>query len=166
MTEKGVVKDKRSGKLALVAHCILNQNSRVFGLAEKAGMINEIVRFFMRNNVGVVQMPCPELVYAGLSRAPKTREQYDNLRFRKTCRKIAEQLAEQISEYRRQKIKLKVVIGVDGSPSCGVRDSGILIEELRLALDKIGISAPFYGVSYKHLKSAIHKLDELIKSAV
>jgi predicted secreted protein len=166
LTEKGVAKDKRSGKIVLVAHCILNQNSRVFGLAEKSGMINEIVRVLMRNNVGVVQMPCPELVYAGLSRAPKTREQYEDLKFRKVCRKIAEELAKQISEYVQHEIKLKVVIGVDGSPSCGVKDSGILIEELRSALDKIGVCAPFYGVSYKRLKEDAHKIDELIRLAV
>jgi len=156
--------DRRGRRLALVAHCVLNQNSRVFGLAERASMIGEVVRVLMRNGVGVIQMPCPELVYAGLSRAPKTREQYDNLRFRSLCRKIAEQLAEQISEYERNEIRLKVVIGVDSSPSCGVNENpGILVEELRLALNKVGVSAPFYGVNYRRLKDDAHKLDKLIK---
>jgi len=164
---KIVVEDKRSRKLALVAHCILNQNSRVFGLAERAGMINGIVRVLMRNDVGVIQMPCPELAYAGLSRQPKTKEQYDNARFRKLCRKISKDLAEQINEYRKYEIDLVAVVGVDGSPSCGVnRNSGILIEELRSAFDKMGISALFYGINYRYLKEDAQKLEELVKSEV
>ncbi|MGB9741120.1 MAG: CD3072 family TudS-related putative desulfidase [Candidatus Bathyarchaeia archaeon] len=156
--------DGRGRRLALVAHCILNQNSRVFGLAKRAGMIGEVVEVLMRYGVGVIQMPCPELVYAGLSRVPKTRVQYDDLRFRGLCRKIAEQLVEQISEYERHGIRLKVVVGVDGSPSCGVNgNSGILIEELRLALDKVGVSVPFYGVDYRRLRNAACKLDRLVR---
>ena len=38
--------DKRSGKIAIVAHCILNQNSRVSGLAKRSSIITEIVEYF------------------------------------------------------------------------------------------------------------------------
>ncbi|MGB9676655.1 MAG: CD3072 family TudS-related putative desulfidase [Candidatus Bathyarchaeales archaeon] len=155
--------DKRSNKLALVAHCILNQNSRVFGLAEEAGMIREVIEVFMRNNVGVIQMPCPELAYAGLSRTPKTREQYDTLEFRRICKKVAEELTRQISEYKRHGITLNVVVGVDGSPSCGVKNSGIFIEELRLALDKVGVSAPFCEIDLKSPKESVTQIEKLIK---
>jgi len=36
-------KDKRSGRIAVVAHCILNQNSRVLGLAERSGARAKVV---------------------------------------------------------------------------------------------------------------------------
>lgn len=157
--------DKRSNKLALIAHCILNQNSRVFGLAEEAGIVMEVIEAFMRNNVGVIQMPCPELAYAGLSRAPKTREQYDTLEFRSLCKKIAEELALQISEYKRHGILLKVVVGVDGSPSCGVKNHGIFIEELRLALGKVGFSTPFFEIDLKSLKESVAQIEKLIKQS-
>lgn len=40
---KKLLKDKRSGRIAIVAHRVLNQNSRVLGLAERPVMIAEIV---------------------------------------------------------------------------------------------------------------------------
>jgi predicted secreted protein len=155
--------DKRGKRLALVAHCILNQNSRVFGLAEEAGIIREVLEVFMRNNVGLIQMPCPELAYAGLSRAPKNREQYDNLEFRSLCKKIAEELAKQVSEYERHGTMLKVVVGVDGSPSCGVKNKGIFIEELRLSLNKVGVATPLFEIDLKSLKESVAQIEKLIK---
>jgi len=57
----GMISDKRSGKIALIAHCILNQNSRASGLAERSSVITEILKFLVQNEIGVIQMPCPEL---------------------------------------------------------------------------------------------------------
>jgi len=162
-------KDKRSGKIALVAHCILNQNSRVLGLAERSSVIAEIVEFLMRNETGIIQMPCPELSYAGLLRKPQAKDQYNNVMFRRHCRKIAKELADQIQEYKKCGIKLKLVIGVAGSPTCGVnetskeKDLGIFIEELRFALDEKRISAPFCGIHYECLKEDIAKLKKYIE---
>ena len=161
-----MTKDKRSKKLALVAHCILNQNSRVSGLAERSSSITEIIEFLTQNGIGIIQMPCPELVYAGILRPSKTKEQYDNATFREQCRKIAKKLANQIQEYEKGGIKLKLVIGVDGSPSCGVSEtSGILMEELRSVLAEKRISAPFHGICYERLKEDITKLEKSIKTA-
>lgn len=162
MKNKKTFEDYRGGKLALVAHCILNQNSRVFGLAKEAGIIHEVIEVFIQNDIGVVQMPCPELAYAGLERTPRTREQYDNLEFRRVCRQIAKEIARQVGEYERHGIKLKVVVGFDGSPSCNAKDSGILIEEMRFALDKIGVSAPFCDVDIKNLKECVAEIRRLI----
>lgn len=162
-------KDNRSGKIALVAHCILNQNSRVFGLAERSSAITEIVDFLIRKDLGVIQLPCPELVYAGISRSPQTKEQYDTAVFRKHCRKIAEDVAKQIQEYEKCGIRLKLVIGVAGSPSCNVSDdqgaenSGIFMEELHHALSKRGISAPFYGIRYNRLPEDLAELEKIVR---
>jgi len=156
-------KDKRSGKITLIAHCILNQNSRALALAERSSVITEIVEFLTRNEIGIIQMPCPELAYAGVLRQPQTQDQYDNVTFRRLCREMAKEVANQIQEYDKCGIKLKVVIGVDGSPSCGVKDSGILMKELHLALDKRRISVPFYGVHNKRLKDDVIELGKYIK---
>ena len=164
MDANSMFKDKRSGKIALIAHCILNQNSRASGLAERSSVITEIAEFLTRNEIGIIQMPCPELAYAGVSRQPQTKDQYDNVTFRRQCRKIAEELANQIQEYAKCGIKLKLVIGVDGSPSCGVNEtSGILTEELRFALDNRKISVPFYGIHYECLKDDVVKLRRYIE---
>jgi len=167
---KSVTKDKRSGKLALVAHCILNQNSRALGLAERSSVITEIVEFLARNELGIIQMPCPELAYAGVSRLHQTREQYDNTAFRMHCKKIAEELASQVQEYEKSRIRLKIVLGVDGSPSCGVNEtlnmkvSGIFMEELHSALTKGKIAVPFYGTRYDRLSWDLANLRKLIRS--
>jgi len=127
-------------------------------------VINEIVEFLICREIGIIQMPCPELAYAGVARQPQTREQNDNARFRGCCRKIAEEIANQMQEYAKGGVKLKIVLGVDGSPSCSVnKNSGIFMEELRLKLDERGISALFYGISLEHLKDDIAELEKHIE---
>ena len=164
MDANNMLKDKRSRKIAIVAHCILNQNSRVFGLAERSSAIAEIVEFLILNNMGIIQMPCPELTYAGILRKSQTKDEYGNIMFRNHCRKIAEETVKQIQEYSKGKIKATIIIGVDGSPSCGITDSGILIEELRFMLKKKGFTVPFYGIRYKRLSEDLAKLRKLIRN--
>ena len=178
---KKLFKDKRSGRIAIVAHCILNQNSRVLGLAERSSMITEIVEFLMRKKMGIVQMSCPELIYAGVSRQPQTKDQYDTAMFRSHCRKIANEIVDQIQDYEKCGISTEIVIGVDGSPSCGVNEtskgstcenmskhervkgSGILIEELHFALKERKISIPFYGIRYERLAEDLANIEKLLK---
>lgn len=156
--------DKRSGKIALVAHCLLNQNSRAVGLAKRSSIINEIVEFLVRKEIGIIQMPCPEFAYAGALRQPKTREQYNNAKFRKCCRKMTEDIANLVQEYAKTGVKLEIVLGVEGSPSCSVNEiSGIFMEELRSKLDKLGISVPFYGISLERLKDDMAELERLVE---
>ncbi|MGQ9726059.1 MAG: CD3072 family TudS-related putative desulfidase [Candidatus Bathycorpusculaceae bacterium] len=156
--------DKRSGKIALVSHCLLNQNSRAIGLAKRSSVINEILEFLMCNEIGIIQLPCPELAYAGALRKPKTKEQYDNTEFRGYCRKMADEIANQMQEYEDCGVKLKIVLGVDGSPSCSVNETlGIFMEELRFNLDKRGISVPFYGIRLERLKNDTAELEKHIK---
>lgn len=49
-----MIQDRRSRKIVVVAHCILNQNSRVRGIAYYVGMINEIVDVIRKHEVGVI----------------------------------------------------------------------------------------------------------------
>jgi predicted secreted protein len=155
--------DERSGKIALIAHCILNQNSRAAGLAERPSMITEILKFLASNEIGAIQMPCPELAYAGALRAPQTESQNNDTTFRRQCKRIAQEIADQIRQYEEHEIRLKLIIGVDGSPSCSVHNSGIFMEKLRLALNKRGITAPFYDIHYRSLNKDIMKLKKLIE---
>lgn len=123
MEANGMLKDKRSGKIAIVAHCILNQNSRVLGLVERSGAITEIAEFLLHNEMGIIQMPCPELTYAGLLRKAQTRDQYDTAMFRRHCKRIVKEIVNQFQQYEKSGIKIRIVIGVDGSPSCGVNET-------------------------------------------
>lgn len=176
-----LVKDKRSKKIAIIAHCILNQNSRVLGLAERSSMITEIIKFLICNDIGVIQMSCPELIYAGILRTGQTKDQYDTRMFRSHCEKIAREIVDQIQEYAKCGVKTRIVIGVDGSPSCGVNEtstgnpcqntlkhkrikaSGILIEKLRFALKERNISIHFYGIRYERLPEDLAQIEKLLK---
>jgi len=108
-------------------------------------------------------MPCPELAYAGALRAPQTESQNNDTTFRRQCKRIAQEIADQIRQYEEHEIRLKLVIGVDGSPSCSMHNSGIFMEKLRLALNKRGITAPFYDIHYRSLNKDIMKLKKLIE---
>jgi len=176
-----MLKDKRGGNIAVVAHCILNQNSRVLGLAERSSAITEIVEFLIRNDMGIIQMPCPELSHAGILRKEQTRGEYDSAAFRKGCRKITTEIVDQIREYSKAGIKTKIIIGVDGSPSCGVNKTskknsckkmaesqsvkglGILMEELCLELRKRKVSIPFYGIRYERLSEDLDEMEGLLR---
>ena len=180
------MKDARSGKIALVAHCILNQNCRVFGLAKRPAVITEILNLLERNSYGIVQMPCPELTFTGLRRWSQTREQYDTPMFRNHCRKIAVGLVDQIQQYMDCEMKVAVVIGVEGSPSCGVSETssgytggkvreikrirkkrvkkrGIFMEELVSEMEKRHIVVPLFGVDDKRIRENVDKLAELLE---
>jgi len=63
--------DARSKNVLFVAHCILNQNSISDGTADYPGYIREILELLVRYDVGIVQMPCPELHCLGLDRKNK-----------------------------------------------------------------------------------------------
>ncbi len=157
--------NKRSGKIAIVAHCLLNQNSRAQGLAKKPNtIIKEVINFFMHNNIGVVQMPCPEITYAGVLREPQTREQYNTSLFRGHCKKIAKDTFQIIKRYNSHGIKTVFILGVEGSPSCGVNEfSGILIEELKKLLTKNQLTIPIYGIHLENPKNDINNLEKLYR---
>lgn len=178
--------DKRSGKLVLVAHCILNQNSKVLGLAQHSNMIFEIVELLMEKDYGIIQMPCPELTFAGLLRWSQTREQYDTSMFRRHCRKIAIQLVDQIIEYVKNGMEVPAIIGIEGSPSCGINRTyvgykggdagkagrakkkltekpGIFIEEIVSEAEKRGLSISLCGLDEKRIKQSMKKILLVLK---
>lgn len=82
-----MVEDKRSKKVALVAHCLLNQNAKVNGFAFFPAMIIEIIELLKKHNYGILQLPCPETIYAGLHRWWYVRDQYDNPGFIRSVKK-------------------------------------------------------------------------------
>ena len=158
--------DKRSGKIAIVAHCLLNQNSRAQGLAKKPNtIIKEVINFLMRNNIGIIQMPCPEIAYAGVLREPRTKNEYNTSLFRKLCRKIANDTFHTIKKYNSHGIKTVFILGVEGSPSCGVNEvSGILIEELKILLTENQLTIPIYGIHLENPKKDIINLEKLYRN--
>ena len=60
--------DCRSMKVVLVPHCALNQNSRLARCAELPAGVEELVAGLLKRNIGIIQMPCPELMLIALDR--------------------------------------------------------------------------------------------------
>jgi predicted secreted protein len=151
-------------KVAFVAHCLLNQNSRTAGGAYCPGVYSPFVEELRARDWRVVQMPCPELAFAGLNRFWAVREQYDTPAFRRHCRRIVVPVASAIAAHLERGDEV-VLVGVEGSPTMGVHLTssdggsggkpvwpeegpplagapGVLVEELLAEIGARGIPMP------------------------
>lgn len=153
--------DRRSRKIVLAAHCILNQNSRVQGLAQHPAMLNQVVNLLQKRHVGVIQTPCPELTYAGVNREPRVREEYGTPEYREHCQKIVTPIANQVQDYLENNFKILAFLGIAGSPSCATSEPrGILVEELKRQLEKRGVSVPMLEVDHENME----QLEKILKA--
>jgi len=172
-TKRGEKEIRRSRKIVIIPHCILNLNAKVRGLANFPEIAKELVVFLLDQNVGIIQMPCPEFTLLGEARWGQCVQQYNTPYFRRHCREIAQQIVDQVEEYLANDYQVCGIIGIDGSPSCGVgltcegewggelstnlnlqnqlatlrmvEDSGVLVKELQKALAERNIQLPFLG---------------------
>jgi predicted secreted protein len=176
--------DKRSKKVVLLAHCVLNQNAKLDRCAHYPGAIKEVADLLADRGIGIIQMPCPELLYLGLDRqadrssnatvaAEDTRiaGRMAEPAAQTLCREIANNLAYQIGEYHKHGFEIVGVVGINGSPTCGVettwRDdqdqegSGVLIQALIRELDRKGLSLPMRGIKAYEPQNALRAVMEL-----
>ena len=116
--------DLRSRKVIFLAHCLLNQNSVVVGSAKRAGPVAEVLEGLIERGVGIVQLPCPEITHYGLRRFWAVKEQYNNPGFRSHCKELATRIEQMISEYQRNGYAVVALVGIKGSPSCGISEVG------------------------------------------
>lgn len=176
--------DARGGRVIIVAHCLLNQNSRVYGAAKQTALVKEVVELAYSKGVGLLQMPCPELLYAGYRRFWSVKEQYDNPSYRRFCRKLSRQIADYIEEYLKNYVKVVGIVGIAGSPSCGVlttasssewmgdprraslsvkvQNRGVFINELMKELEARGIRLEFIEYDYGDSSKSLELLNKLL----
>ena len=111
-----------SGKrrLALLGHCILNQNARAPGIALHRGAITPLIEILQAADYKLMQLPCPETSFTGLARWWFVYEQYDSVNYRRHCAKLAKATMELVKPYSSKGYEV-VVVGLGISPSCGVR---------------------------------------------
>ncbi|MBI5577662.1 MAG: DUF523 domain-containing protein [Deltaproteobacteria bacterium] len=180
-------KDKRSKMIVLVAHCILNQNSKIDGCAYYPGPIKGVAELLMSAGCGIVQLPCPELMHLGLDRrvdrqSARTIEAEDTRvarlmsenAGRSCCRQIAEEAAYQVQEYLKNGFEVGGMLGINGSPTCGVETiwaerqeepgRGVLIQELVEACQGRGVSLHFKGIKAAKPGEAIATTKEMLWS--
>lgn len=163
----------RHRRIALVAHCHLNINTKVHGLADRAAGQTELVSRLVADGIGLLQLPCPEVTYLGMRRWGMTREQYDTPAYRRHCRALLAPVIDTVEALVADGCEVVGVWGANGSPSCGVDRTcegyeggeieypfaadqapravlvsgrGILFEELQTLLEQAGISPAFHGI--------------------
>ena len=148
-------------------------------------MLKEIVEVLFKFNIGIVQMPCPETFYAGLARFWQVRDQYENPGFKKFCRKLALETSSLIEEYLKRGYTVIGVLGVRGSPSCGVKHtnvgnwrgppreagqhrevkgSGVFISELKRVLKRKKLGVEFFEVDPKDVVNSARRLELWIEN--
>lgn len=126
----------RSKRIILVSHCILNQNSVLNGW-ERARGAYPVANLLINAGIGIVQLPCPELIRYGLNRLPRSVQEYDTIEYRMLCREMLMPYILQLCEYKENGYELAGILAVEKSPTCsmsGVR--GVLMDELAMLLEE------------------------------
>jgi len=131
------LRDERSRRVVFVAHCILNENTRYLGGAFRPGVVSEVLESYVRQGVGIHQMPCPEqrawggvlkrwiLYFYGSQGTTIYRLRGLIVPLflaytRAIYRMLATRLARDIHDYVRSGFEVVGVVGIGGSPSCAV----------------------------------------------
>lgn len=114
-------------KIVFVSHCVLNTASKVTegascDITEEEVARRKFLHKAIEQDIHIIQLPCPEFNLYGASRWGHTKEQFDNPFYKDNCRRMLEPYILQIKEYINASHNFEVlgVIGIDGSPSCGV----------------------------------------------
>jgi hypothetical protein len=132
------LKDERGKRVVFVSHCLLNENVRYLGGAFRRGGVEEVIMAFIQQGIGIYQMPCPEqrawggvlkryiLPWYGskgtLRYAIATRMLGVFLWYTwQVYRRLAMRVVHDIADYVLSGFEVVGIVGIGGSPSCGVR---------------------------------------------
>jgi predicted secreted protein len=124
--------------VVFLSHCLLNENVRYPGGATCPGAVPNLVTGYVERGVGLCQMPCPEQrAWGGVRKRYLLRlDGLRPLRYRPVrraalviatawttvvYRRLARRVAGEIADYIDSGLDVVEIVGVDGSPSCGVR---------------------------------------------
>jgi predicted secreted protein len=110
----------RSKKIGVVAHCILNQNSVVLPYAREMKNFLPFIKNTLENNIGLLQLPCPETYLYGLKRWGHVKDQFEHKGFIIPAREMLEKFTDTLTDYIKAGYEIVGVFGVKGSPSCGI----------------------------------------------
>ena len=173
--------DQRSKRVIFLAHCILNQNAISDGTADYPAAHREVVQAILDAQVGIVQMPCPELCCLGLDRSDplgaerpivventRIRREMERSEARLWMEELVRQVTGQVLEYRRNGFDVVGIVGMDRSPCCGVNTTsdenreltgqGVFIAAVQAAMAGLGIRIPFIGIKTENAVERIEKL--------
>lgn len=134
---------QRSKRIILISHCIINQNTVIPKEARALGAIPSAIEWFAKEGLGIMQLPCPEFTFLGLSRPPMTYEQYDTVEYRQHIQEILAPFVKQLEEYKHNGYDIVGMLGIQSSPSCDPT-RGVFTEELERVLSDVNIQLDTY----------------------
>ena len=138
-------------------------------MATYPAVIDEVVDVLKKHDVGFLQLQCPELTYAGARRSRRSRAEYDRPRYRRLCRRIALSAVRQIEEFVKGGVETLAFLGVKNSPSCDASNSGeatgILVEEVKLALLEKRIRITVHAIDVCNVAADVEWLEEMLRQS-
>lgn len=165
----------RSNRCVFVSHCMLNQAVMTKGLVRgEPAIIKQVLQFCMDNDIGIVQMPCPETLCGagGLGRERRGKKWYEEQGLRQTSERIATEQVEFMLNLIQKGVEVLAIIGIEFSPACAVNylnrgrtilsDTGIYVEELKKAVKSKGIVIQFIGVNQRWKKKLARQLEAVL----
>jgi len=152
--------DARGRRFVAVIECVLNQNARDIGAACSPAMNLELLQCCHRNDVGILQMHCPEIAALGFERkrpaGQSLRQALDSDHGRNRCQALAVETVDRIEGYVSQGCELLAIVGGNPrSPGCAIHlgpdglreESGIFMKALQAELRRRGREAVFRAMS-------------------
>lgn len=112
-------------KVLVVSHCILNKAAKVeqdeSELAEEYEVRSRLLEEILKQDIQLLQLPCPEFVMYGSRRWGHVKDQFAHSFYRNTCCELFTPVLMQIEEYAAhpERFQLIGIVSVEGSPSCG-----------------------------------------------
>ncbi|MGA7982542.1 MAG: hypothetical protein WCA32_20265 [Chromatiaceae bacterium] len=159
---KATKADGRSKRLVFLIECLMNQNARDLGAAERPALDRDVLELLSDAQVGIVQIPCPEMTCLGFERrrAPgqSIRHALEEPPALACCGRLAAATAERIQSYAQLGYRVLAVLGGNAqSPACAVHTvagdatrltekSGVFMLALAAELARRGLDIPFQGI--------------------
>jgi predicted secreted protein len=174
-----VHEDCRSGRLVFLIECLINQNARDMGAATCPAVNRQVVELLLQNDVGMAQIPCPEMTCLGFKRTRPAgmsiRSALDRPDAQDYCHMLARQTADRIESYRSHGVVVLAILGGnEESPGCAVHsdaaitlpgdlrpESGVFTQALATELAHRGIIVPFRGMRDANAKLFVQDLEWL-----
>ncbi|MFC2077088.1 hypothetical protein ACFLT7_08400, partial [candidate division KSB1 bacterium] len=124
----------------------------------------------LRRNIGIIQMPCPELGCLGLGREGLIYDQLSTHGNRRYLKGLARDVVYQTRQYLKHGFRVLGILGINCSPSCGVDchayngakpGKGAFMEELTEELRLEGLELPVIGVADRESDKAVPVIERL-----
>jgi len=140
--------NRKKGRYLLLAHCLLNDLTNVYEITDEAYReINRLIITLRKNNYRIVQLPCPEFLLLGKPRFPMTKEEYKRREITDIIHRLVADTKHLVVKLNNAGYSLVAIIGIKGSPSCGITETHIYNLKSREKGMGIFMELLFYSIS-------------------